>query len=184
MRIAYVLYDGITLLDFVGFYDPVSRLQTLGYLPQLNWDLCATQAQVSDQHGTTFTTDLIRPDLSVYDIVYLPGGLGSRALLSNVDFLAWLRTAAGVPYLVSVCTGSLLLGAAGLLTDRRATTHFNEYERLAPYVAEVVSEELVHDGPVLTGGAVAAALPLGLYLARLLAGREAAAAIRRSMNYR
>ena len=184
MRIAYVLYNELTLLDFVGFYDPVSRLRRLGHLPNLSWELCATHARVIDNHGTVLHIDRIQPDLSDYDVVYVPGGFGSRALLTDVGFLDWLRTAAGVPRLVSVCTGSLLLGAAGLLQGRRATTHFNEYDRLAPYVAEVVREELVHDGPVLTGGAVAAALPLGIYLAAQLAGPEAAVAIQASMNYR
>ena len=183
MRVAYVLYDDITLLDFVGFYDPVSRLRSLGYRPDLTWDLCALQAQITDNHGTVINIDRVRPDLSGYELVYVPGGFGSRRLLANSDFLDWLRPASSVPHLVSVCTGSLLLGAAGLLTGRRATTHFNEYDRLAPYVDEVVREDLVHHGPVITGGAVAAALPLGLYVAELLAGKEAATAIRRSMNY-
>lgn len=184
MRIAYVLYDDITLLDFVGFYDPVSRLRSLGYLPQLSWDLCARGPQVTDNHGTVINIGRVLPDLSGYELVYVPGGFGTRSLLADREFLDWLGSAAGVPHLVSVCTGSLLLGAAGLLAGRRATTHFNEYDRLAPYVGEVVREELVHDGPVVTGGAVAAALHLGLYVAELLAGKKAAMAIRRSMNYR
>lgn len=184
MRIAYILYDNLTLLDFVGFYDPVSRLRTQGYLPELEWHLCATKATVRDSCGLHVSIDRIMPDLAAYDLVYVPGGFGSRTLINDDEFLDWLRTAAQTEQLVSVCTGSLLLGAAGLLQGKRATTHFDEYATLAPYVAEVVEENLVADGRVITGGAVAASLDLGLYTCQKLAGPDAATEISRRMNYR
>lgn len=183
MRIAYLLFDDFTLLDFSGFYDPVSRLRSQGHLLELSWDLCATKPTVRDNFGLQLTVDAIAPDLSVYDLVYLPGGFGTRRLIHNELFLDWLRTAAAVDHLVSVCTGSLLLGAAGLLHGKRATTHFNEYATLAPYVAEVVKERIVTDGKVVTGGAVATSLDLGLHVCGLLAGVEAVKAIRTGMAY-
>ena len=183
MRIAYVLYDDLTLLDFVGFYDPVSRLRSQGFLPALEWHLCATKATVHDSFGLHVSIDRVTPDLAAYDLVYVPGGFGSRALQHQEDFLNWLRTAGEVQYLVSVCTGSLLLGAAGLLRGKRATTHFQEYDTLAPYVAGVIRERIVTDGNTITGGAVATSLDLGLHVCKLLAGKNAAARIRRSMNY-
>ena len=184
MRIAYILYDDITLLDFVGFYDPVSRLRSQGFIPDLDWHLCATKATVHDNFGLHISVDRVTPDLAAYDLVYVPGGFGSRTLQRDEAFLAWLRSAGDVPHLVSVCTGSLLLGAAGLLRGKRATTHFNEYGTLAPYVSEVVREHIVTDGNSITGGAVATSLDLGLHVCELLAGKDAVAAIRRSMNYR
>ncbi|CAH1001389.1 Isonitrile hydratase [Neolewinella maritima] len=183
MRIAYLLYDDLTLLDFVGFYDPISRLRTQGFLPDLAWHLCGRSATVHDNFGLRLTVDRITPDLSGYDLVYIPGGFGSRPLMNDQQFLDWLRTATAVPYIVSVCTGSLLLGAAGLLKGRRATTHFDAYDTLAPYVSEVVPERIVTDGNVITGGAVATALDLGLHVCELLAGKDAAGAIRSSMSY-
>ncbi len=183
MRIAYIFYNDITLLDFVGFYDPISRLRSQSFLPDLEWHLCGTKATIHDHFGLHVTIDRVMPDLAAYDLVYVPGGLGSRALQQDEEFLTWLRTAAEVRYLISVCTGSLLLGAAGLLTGKRATTHFNEYDTLAPYVAEVVQERIVTDGNTITGGAVATSLDIGLHVCELLAGKDAAAAIRRSMNY-
>ena len=183
MRIAYILYNEVTLLDFVGFYDPVSRLRTQGYLPRLEWDLCAPGDKVYDSFGLQIGIDRVLPDLSAYDLVYLPGGFGSRALMHDGAFLNWLRTASDASYLVSVCTGSLLLGAAGLLRGKRATTHFDEYGTLAPFVGEVLKEPIVQDGRVITGGAVAASLDLGLYVCSLLGGRVAATEICARMNY-
>ncbi|WP_420458953.1 DJ-1/PfpI family protein [Neolewinella sp.] len=183
MRIAYILYDDHTLLDFVGFYDPVSRLHSQGFLPDLAWHLCGTKATIHDNFRLHIAIDRVTPNLAAYDLVYVPGGFGSRVLQQDEEFLTWLRTAGGVRHLVSVCTGSLLLGAAGLLTGKRATTHFNAYDTLAPYVAEVVHERIVTDGNCITGGAVATSLDLGLHVCELLVGKDAAAAVRHSMNY-
>lgn len=182
MKIAYLLFDGITLLDFVGIYDPVSRLQSQNYLPGLSWDLCALTPTISDSFGLSLTIDLVRPDLAGYDIIIVPGGFGTRSLQSDPDFLSWLQTAAPVPLKMSVCTGSLLLGAAGFLRGQRATTHFNEYLNLAEYCGEVVPDHIVDEGSVVTAGAVAASLDLGLYLCERLAGKEAAAVVKRSMG--
>jgi len=183
MRIAYILFDGITLLDFVGVYDPVARLQSQGYLPDLTWDLCAVSPVVQDSFGLSMTVDKVRPDLGGYDLIFVPGGFGTRQLQHDEAFVNWLQTAQEVPRKVSVCTGSLLLGAAGFLQNHRATTHFNEYDALAGYCREVVPERIVDDGAVITAGAVASSLDLGLYLCGLLAGEEAVEPIRRSMDY-
>ncbi len=113
MRIAYILFDDITLLDFIGIYDPISRLKSMKYIPQLTWDICGIDGQMLDSFGLKITCDKIRNDLSEYDMVIVPGGLGTRQLLTNQLFIKWLQTAKDVKYMVSVCTGSLLLGAAG-----------------------------------------------------------------------
>ena len=183
MKIAYVLFDDLTLLDFTGIYDPVSRLKSQRHLPDLRWDLCALTPTVRDSFGLSVAVDKVRPDLGTYDLVIVPGGMGTRSLRHDDDFIDWLKTAAAVPQKASVCTGSLLLGAAGLLTGRRATTHFNEYATLAPYCGEVVRERIVVDGAVTTAGAVASSLDLGLHLCRTLVGEEKTERIRRSMSY-
>jgi len=183
MKVAYILFDGITLLDFIGIYDPLCRLRSQGYLPDFCWDLCAMTPTIKDSFGLEITVDLVAPDLSNYDMIIVPGGFGTRSLQHDQPFLQWLATAEAVPKKVSICSGALLLGAAGFLKDHRATTHFNEYDTLAPYCREVVRERIVDDGAVITAGAVASSLDLGLYLCRQLVGEQASEAIRKSMDY-
>jgi cyclohexyl-isocyanide hydratase len=182
MQIAYILFDGITLLDFAGVYDPLARLRTMGYLPELNWELCACgQTQVKDAFGLTIST-ATPADLSRYDWVIVPGGLGTRPLQHDTAFLGWLRTARDASLLASVCTGSLLLGAAGFLRGKRATTNYQEYDALAGYVGTVVRERIVEDGRLITAGAVASSLDLGLYLVEKVAGSDARRAIATRMG--
>ena len=183
MQIAFILYDDLTLLDFIGFYDPITRLRSMKFIPDLSWRLCATKAMITDSFGLHIRVDQITPDLSEFDAIFVPGGFGSRALQTDDNFINWLKTAEGVPWKISVCTGSLLLGAAGLLKNKRATTHFDEYETLGPYCSEVVQERIVADGQLITGGAVATSLDLGLYMCDKWAGADAAQAIKGRMNY-
>lgn len=184
MKAAYLLYDNLTLLDFVGLYDPLSRLQSQGHLPDFSWDLCGPTPTIRDNFGLEITVDRVLPDLAAYDLIFVPGGFGTRELQHDTTFMSWLQTAGPVPLKTSVCTGSLLLGAAGFLADHRATTHFNEYDALRPYCREVIEAEvIVDDGAVITAGAVASSLPLGLYLCNKFVGPERTEQIRRSMAY-
>lgn len=189
MKAAFVYFPAFTLLDVVGVYDPLLRLQKLGYLPDLEIDHRAFHPHCGEVSGWLPPSALFPADegetasLSGYDLVFVPGGLGTRPLLGHTTFLAWLATAAACPLLVSVCTGSLLLGAAGLLRGHRATTHFGEYERLRPFVRQLEEAQLLDDGKVITAGAVAASLPLGLYLCERLAGKAAREAVAKQMNW-
>ncbi len=182
MKIAYVLFDRITLLDFIGIYDPISRMKSKKFLPDLEWDLCSHKSEISDSFGLRIVMDKVYPDLNTYDMVIVPGGFGTRALRYDQAFVKWLQTAKQ-PQKVSICTGSLLLGAAGFLKGKRATTNFNEYETLAPYCQEVVKERIVEDGNLITAGAVASSLDLGLYICNKLVGKEKTELIRKSMDY-
>lgn len=180
MRIAFCLYDGMTALDFVGAYDAITRLERMD-LSRLEWDVCAPTASVT---GTQLTleVDRVEPDLGEYDLVFLPGGYATRELRRDEDFLEWIRTAAECEYLTSVCTGSLLLGGAGLLEGKRATTHPGEFETLAEY-ATVVEQRVVQDGNVITGGGVAASVDLGLYIVEELTDRETRETVAAQMDY-
>jgi transcriptional regulator GlxA family with amidase domain len=184
MKIAYILFNGITWLDFIGVYDPVSRLKSMNYLPNLDWDLCSFSEIVTDQFGFAIKPMKIRNTLSAYDAIIVPGGKGTRELQFDPDFIAWLRTASDVPLKISVCTGSLLLGATGFLKEKKATTNFLEYEALRPYCKEVSEERIVEDGGIITAGAVSASLDLGLYLCNKWAGPEAEKEIRKRMDYK
>lgn len=183
MKIAYILFDGITLLDFIGIYDPISRLQSQKHLPELSWDLCGMQASIKDSFGLTIQVDQVQPDLSSYDMLIVPGGFGTRRLQKHPDFLSWMATAKDVAYKVSICTGSLLLGAAGFLQDKHATTHFNEYENLEGFAKKVHKNRIVKDGKTITAGAVASSLDLGLFICELLTDAETKEFVRKTMDY-
>jgi transcriptional regulator GlxA family with amidase domain len=183
MKIAYILYDGITYLDFIGIYDPISRLKSMNYISDLSWDICSNKPQIEDSFGLKIVCDKVLNPLSAYDMVIVPGGFGSRVLQSDPKFIEWLQTAAPVPYKISVCTGSLLLGAAGFLKDKKATTHFDEYETLKLYCKKVLKKRIVVDGQTITAGAVATSLDVGLYLCEKLVDKAAKDAIRKRMNY-
>ncbi|WP_298320889.1 DJ-1/PfpI family protein [uncultured Aquimarina sp.] len=183
MRIAYILFDEITLLDFIGIYDPIKNIKTKKYIEHLDWDLCGTNTTIKDSFGLEMVVDKMKPNLSDYDMVIVSGGFGTRALQYDKEFIDWLQTANGVKYLVSICTGSLLLGAAGFLKGKMATTNFNEYQSLEKYCDTVLDSRIVDDNNVITAGAVASSLDLGLYICKKLIGDEKAEDIRKVMDY-
>jgi len=182
-KIAYIVFDGITWLDFVGIYDPISRLKSMKYIPDLEWHICANASVVTDNFGLKVIPDKIFNDLSTYDAVIFPGGFGTRQLRYNEDFMNWIKPINAEALKISICTGSLLLGAAGFLKDKIATTNFNEYDTLAPYCKQVKKERIVEDGKVITAGAVASSLDLGLYLCEKWVDKAAAEAIKTKMAY-
>ena len=183
MKIAYIIFDGVTWLDFIGVYDAVSRLKSMRYMNDLSWDICSMNNTASDNFGLTIVANKVGQPLDSYDAIVVPGGHGTRTLINDRNFLDWLSSARDVKYKMSVCTGSLLLGAAGFLRNKKATTNFLEYETLRPYCAEVIQERLVVDGNVITAGAVSSSLDLGLYLCEMWAGSEAREVIRQRMDY-
>ena len=183
MKAAFIIFDRMTALDFVGVYDPVTRLKSTGLMPGLSWDLCAHSEQVADDRGLVFAPTRVGGSLHVYDLVIVPGGFGTRALVDDADFIGWLKTSAPCELKASVCTGSLLLGAAGFLEDRRATTHPNAFRELERFCREVVDERVVDEGGVVTARGVTSAIDLGLHLAERLVGEEGRERIRKQMDY-
>ncbi len=123
--------------------------------------------------------DMPRPD-----VVVVPGGPGTRALLDDERILEWLRTAhESSRYTTSVCTGSLLLAAAGLLDDTDATTHWLVHDQLAELGARPVAERVVERGKLITAAGVSAGIDMGLRLAELLCGPEMAQAVQLLIEY-
>ena len=183
MKIAYIVFNGVTWLDFIGVYDAVSRLKSMGYVKDLSWDICSYTETAADNFDLKIIPDLVRPPLNNYNAIIVPGGHGTRTLINDADFLNWISTAKDVEYKMSVCTGSLLLGAAGFLRTKKATTNFLEYETLRQYCAEVLPDRLVIDGNIITAGAVSSSLDLGLYLCEKWAGTKAREAIQERMDY-
>lgn len=155
----------------------------MNFVPDLSWDICVFHDHpIADVQGTKLIPTCAPVSLEAYDVLILPGGLGTRKLKDDPEFVRWIQTAGSVPLKTSVCTGSLLLGAAGFLRGKRATTHFSEYETLRNYGAVVVRETVVDDGDLITAGAVSASFQLGLYLCEKWAGEDARQKISASMG--
>ncbi len=162
LKIAYVMFDGMTTLDMAGVHEVLPWMLVLGAKPELSWDFCSNKELITDDRGLKFKIDQVWPDLSRYDAVFVTGGMPTRQLRHDAEFVSWLKTAREDAYKVSVCTGALLLGAAGFLQGKRATTNPSAYDLLAPYCAEVVRARCVTDGNVITGGAAATSIEVGL----------------------
>jgi transcriptional regulator GlxA family with amidase domain len=183
MKAALVIFDGMTMLDFVGFYDALTRLRTMKFMPDLEWRICSPRPQAKDDRGLGMLADSVGESLSGHDLLYVPGGMGTRGLQHDRAFIDWIGTARDADLKISVCTGALILGAAGFLNGRRATTHPAALKELEPYCAEVVADRIVDEGNVITAGGVATSIDLGLHVVERLAGADARARMAKQMDY-
>jgi transcriptional regulator GlxA family with amidase domain len=185
MKAALIIFDRMTVLDFVGFYDAVTRLKSMNLMPDFDWRICSGKRQVTDDRGAGLgiVADSTGESLEGYDLLFVPGGQGTRTLQHDKDFIAWLKSAEKVELKTSVCTGALLLGAAGYLRGRQATTHPGAYKELEPYCSAVLRKRVVDEGGVITAGGVSSSIDLGLHVVRRLAGAEARDRIARQMDY-
>lgn len=183
MKAAFVVFNGVTSLDFVGAFDAIGRLRTMGFVPQLEWVVCGQQSPMTDDRGLTYLCDDTVATLEGFDLLVVPGGKATRKLMRNADFLAWLKTAAGAKIKASVCTGSLLLGAAGFLHGKTAATHPGAVDDLKPFCAKVSDQRVIQDGDVITSRGVTASIDLGLAICKILGGEEARNAIAKQMDY-
>ncbi|GAA3537552.1 MULTISPECIES: DJ-1/PfpI family protein [Streptomyces] len=180
MQIAMALYDRFTALDIVGPYEALSRLPDAEVV-----FVAETAGPVRADTGfLAITADKALADVPRPDIVVVPGGPGTFAQIENENFLDWLRTADGTStWTTSVCTGSLLLAAAGLLDGRRATTHWLTLDFLAQYGAEPTGERVVPDGKYVTAAGVSSGIDMGLTLVGKIAGDEHAQAVQLLTEY-
>ncbi|MEK5059100.1 DJ-1/PfpI family protein [Paenibacillus shunpengii] len=183
MKIAFVLFNGMTSMDFTGFYEAITWLGILKAKENVSWTFCADREEVTDDRGLTMRVNEVSPNLGKFDLVFVPGGMVTRELRNDKAFIDWIRTAENVPYKVSVCTGALLLGAAGFLKGKRATTNSSAYDLLAPYCEEVIEARVVRDEGVITGGGVTASIDLGLYLIEWLTNKETAHLVQQKLEY-
>ncbi len=130
------------------------------------------------------TADAALAEVPDPEVIVVPGGFGTRALMTDETTLSWLRTAhATSTWTTSVCTGSLLLAAAGLLDGLRATTHWLELETLRKFGAEPVSERVVVQGKLITAAGVSSGIDMALTLAATIAGDTIAQAIQLGIEY-
>ena len=183
MKTAFIIFNRMTMLDFVGMYDPLTRLKSMGLMPGFEWDICALTADVADDKGLRVAPSVVGQPLSGYDLLMVPGGVDTRGLQHDQNFIDWLRTSEPVKVKASVCTGSLLLGAAGFLKGKRATTHRTAVEQLRLYGAYVMDDRVVDEGDIITARGVTSALDLGLYVVERLAGTSVRDRIATQMDY-
>lgn len=184
-RVAFLVFPRLTVLDFIGAYDALRRIASMGIDPEVTHRVIGTEAEVVDDSGLVLKPDSVYEDLREFDLLYVPGGVGTRALLDDARLVAYLRSWPRPKPLASVCTGALLLGRAGHLADRRATTHHRAYDLLRPYCREVVTDRrIVDEGLVVTAGGVSSSLDLGLYLVEKFWGAAARETIAKQMEYR
>lgn len=186
MKAALIVFDRMTYLDFVGFYDPMTRLKSMDIIPDFEWRICSNKKQVVDDRGATGMTmipDSVMEPLDSYDLLFVPGGEGTRTLQRDFKFIEWLRSASPAGLKISVCTGALLLGAAGFLRGKRATTHPSALNELEPYCNGVLTDRIVDEGNVITGGGVSSSIDLGLHVVQRLAGPEARSRVAKQMCY-
>lgn len=179
LRIGFLLFPDITQLDLTGPYEVLSMLP--GAQMHLVWKDTKPLRAGSGLILQPTDTFAECPQL---DIVCVPGGSGMNALLNDQETIDFLRRQApGARYVTSVCTGALVLGAAGLLKDKRAATHWMSMEFLPAFGAIPVHERVVVDGNVVTGGGVTAGIDFGLRVVAEVAGEDVAKRIQLAIEY-
>jgi putative intracellular protease/amidase len=98
MKIAFVLFNGVTFLDFIGFYDVIYRLNLFEETKGTTGDICGLSEEISDELGLTVRVGRVKPDLSQYDLVFVPGGMGTRNLRHDEEFVSWIKQAENVKW--------------------------------------------------------------------------------------
>lgn len=179
MQIAIALYPGFTALDAIGPY------QVLANLPGATATFCAAERGiVRDDTALSVQIDTTLADLPAPDVVVVPGGMATRKLLGGDPLIDWLRAVhPTTTWTTSVCTGSLLLGAAGILDGLDATTHWGATEWLEEQGAHYTAERVVPRGKIVTSAGVSSGIDMGLWLAARIAGDDVAKAIQLAIEY-
>ena len=179
LQIGSLLFEGVDQIDLTGPFEVFSRL------PNSTYRIFAkTTAPVRDIRGLRLMPDAVLAQAPQLDLLHVPGGFGQEALMDDEEVLTWIRNqAAGVRSLLSVCTGALICGAAGLLKGRRATTHWASMHLLPFFGATPVNERVAADGNMVFAAGVTAGIDGALRVAADLRGAEVAQAIQLAIAY-
>jgi transcriptional regulator GlxA family with amidase domain len=180
MKTSILIFDGLTALDAIGPYEVLRSVP--GWEVEFVAKRCGEVR--TDSGALGLSADKSLGEVGEPDILLVPGGHGNRPLLTDDEVLTWLREVdQTTTWTTSVCTGSLLLGAAGLLQGRKATGHWLFLEQLRGYGAEPVGGRYVEDGKVITAAGVSAGIDMALYLVGQAAGPEVAQAVQLGIEY-
>jgi transcriptional regulator GlxA family with amidase domain len=180
MQIAILIFDGITALDAIGPYEVLRSVP--------GWEVKFVGVEKgpvrTDSGALGLSADYSLDEVSEADLVLVPGGAGNRALMEDEVVLSWLRQIdTGTKWTTSVCTGSLVLGAAGLLEGKRATGHWLYLEPLREFGADPVGGRFVEDGKTITAAGVSAGIDMALHLVGREVGPEVAQAVQLGIEY-
>ncbi|MEV0198925.1 DJ-1/PfpI family protein [Nonomuraea sp. NPDC050691] len=179
MDVAILVYDGFTALDATGPFEVLSRLPDV----RVRFVAATPGTTAADQPGFALAAGPLE-DMDRPDVVVVAGGSTTQGFLGDDAILSWLRRVHGTSrWTTSVCTGSLLLGAAGLLRGRRATTHWYELESLRRFGAEPVPERVVEDGRIMTAAGVSSGIDMALHVVDRLQGPAYAQAVQLGIEY-
>ncbi len=178
-KITILLFDNITALDAVGPYEVLSRI------PGAEVSFVADKPGLKTAAGgLKLLAEYSIKDFTYTDILLIPGGKGVDNLLESHSILGWIKEVhKSTKYTTSVCTGSLLLGAAGILKGLKATTHWNHIEQLKNYDAEIVNERYVQDGKIITSAGVSAGIDMSLKLVQLIKNETLSKALQLAIEY-
>jgi putative intracellular protease/amidase len=180
MDVAIPIFDGITALDAIGPYEVLSRL------PGARVHFLALEAgpKRTDNGMLGLSADQALTDFPRPDVIVFPGGYGTRELIKDERILAWLRAAHETSqWTTSVCTGALVLAAAGILVGLEATTHWLLMDKLGELGAIPVSRRVVEQGKVVTAAGVSSGIDMALTLAARIGGEDVAQAIQLAIEY-
>ena len=181
MRVGILLFDGVEELDVVGVWEVLRKAKQLH--PALNLSVItrATKESIACALGLTILAHEVKRDLSDLDLLVVPGGPGRKDVIADRGLLGKIAEFGRTKPVASVCTGALILQSAGLLTGRRATTHFLSRQELTE--ADIVTDRVVVDGRVITAGGVSASIDLGLRILEMNFGRELADEVAARIEY-
>ncbi len=179
MQIVFLFYEGMTALDAVGPHEILSRL------PQTSIKRIAKSAgKITTDSGLMLEADYAITDISSAHVLFVPGAGSATTLREHPEILNWLKQIhAQTIWTTSVCTGSLILGAAGILSGVKATTHWAALERLRRWGAEPVAERIVESGKIITSAGVSAGIDMALTLAAKISGEQVAKALQLGIEY-
>jgi len=178
-HIGFLIFLNITQLDLAGPYEVLKSVPDAKV--HLIWK---TMEPVTAGGGMRMLPTITMAECPQLDLICVPGGGGTSQLMADEDVLNFIRAQAkGVRYFTSVCTGSLVLGAAGLLKGKRATSHWMSHEMLSVFGATPVHERVVIDGNLVTGGGVTAGIDFGLVVVAQAFGEDMAKAIQLGIEY-
>lgn len=170
MRVGILLFDGVEELDVVGVWEVLRKAKQLHPPLNLSVTTVATKETIQCALGLKVLAHEVKRDWSDLDLLVVPGGPGRKDVIADKATMDGIAGFGKAKPVASVCTGALILQAAGLLSGRRATTHFLSREELTE--ADVVTDRVVVDGPVTTAGGVSASIDLGLRILEVNFGKE------------
>jgi transcriptional regulator GlxA family with amidase domain len=189
-NVAILVFDDIEILDFAGPYEVFNVAAEVTTPPDFYvYNVGISMRPIVGRGRFTVTPQYSMENCPQADLLVIPGGYGTRPLMKHDGLLSWLRDQSKrVEWLLSVCTGALLLARAGLLEDRAATTHHTAFEALkkvSPRTTVVEGQRFVQASPaIMTSGGISAGIDLSLHMVELLAGRDARAAVEEEMEYK